>query len=336
MDGYIKEFAGSKNGFFNRNLFIKHDDNFNKMVSSIIKRFENKDVYYCIYSFEEKDLLLQGSFYIDIDNDIEDESGFKDALVQTRRVVNYFQAYFNIPREMQQIYFSGSKGFHILIPALIMNARPSKTLNDTYKVMASYIKRHVDCGLIDTRIYDSKRLFRIPNTINTKGNMYKVPVPLSLLDKCTLNDMRDWASMPRESNFSSPVPIKEAMVRYSGFESCFNVAVKVEKKTIKIPDKPRDLMPCVKKLLEDGAIKGQRNNCTVALSSSLIQNGYDIDSTIGILLEWNSNNEPPLDEQEINVTAKSAHAMVLSGKGYGCSAFKDIDLCVGAECKHYS
>ena len=73
------------------------------------------------------------------------------------------------------LYFSGHKGFHIHLPN-IFDIKPSpdaivkvKTL--LYKVF----KQQFDKGLLDN-IYDAGRIIRLPLSINTGSNLYKVPL----------------------------------------------------------------------------------------------------------------------------------------------------------------
>lgn len=340
MEGFITEFGGSKNGFFKRNIYKKRDENFADGVEKFLKEFNNTDAYYGVYNYENSNVetcALYGSLYIDLDLDIEDEDSFHKVKTDAVMTVQYFQTYFKIPMDMLQVYFSGNKGFHVVVPAEILGLTPNVDLNVIYKAIAVNIKEEIEATTIDTRIYDRKRLFRMPNSVNGKTGLYKVPVPIDMLWGCTLDTMKKWASKPREIHFADPLPLYYSVVRFRSI--CDKLAkskektANREKKEFVIPTTPKSLLPCVKKILTTGAAKGQRNNTTVALASSLLQSGKQLKETIEVLEEWNELNDPPLDENELHTTAVSAYSMLKSGKTYGCGVFKDIGMCIGKECK---
>jgi hypothetical protein len=342
MEGFMTEFGGSKKGFFNRNIYMRRDENFDNGVEKFLKDFKNTDVYYGVYNYEIQDIkdvnecALYGSLYIDLDHEIEDENSFEKIKWDTKMTVQYFQTYFKIPKEMIQVYFSGSKGFHVVIPAVILGILPDKELNIKFKTLAMLISRAIKSETIDTRIYDRKRLFRMPNSINGKTGLYKVPIPLDMLWECTLDDMREWASEPRDLHFQVPVLVRESALHYHNLLKLITQKAKPESKKKReyiAPSGPRTLLPCVREILSNGAQKGQRNNTTVALASSILQSGKQLAEVIEILEEWNELNDPPLDERELHTTVTSAYQMFRSGKTYGCAAFKETGMCVGKECK---
>ena len=91
----------------------------------------------------------------------------------------------------------------------------------------------------------------------------------------------------------------------------------------------RKLLPCVEYILQNGATNGQRNNTTVALANSLFQIGESLEDVRETITEWNmTKNEEPLPQSEINATVFSAYQNSRNNMFYGCSAFKDLDVCV--------
>ena len=98
-------------------------------------------------------------------------------------------------------------------------------------------------------------------------------------------------------------------------------------KHINIEEK-KELLPCIKYLLEEGVAKGNRNNILSILSNALIQSGYSLEETLDLMHEWNKYNNPPLSFREIEATTRSSYSMVLDGRGYGCSSIKEYGYCV--------
>ena len=91
----------------------------------------------------------------------------------------------------------------------------------------------------------------------------------------------------------------------------------------------RKPLPCVEYLLQNGAEEGQRNNCTIALASSLFQIGHSREEVIEILDTWNqTKNEVPISDRELYTTINSAYNNSRNGIYYGCSAFRELGVCV--------
>jgi len=78
--------------------------------------------------------------------------------------------------EILRIYFSGAKGFHCGIPiaALDNKLKPSNNFAQTMRSIA----RKIAHGIKYDDIYNTTRLWRMPNTINGKTGLRKVLVSL--------------------------------------------------------------------------------------------------------------------------------------------------------------
>jgi hypothetical protein len=337
VDGFLTEFGGLKNEFFKRKIYIKRDDNFYDKVDSFIESYHNTDVYICMYNYETEDTNncnILGSPYLDFDADITDEESYQKLTFQVKRVIRILINAWKISPETLQLYFSGHKGFHVVIPYEVLGLTPRKNLNDQFKRMAMYFKVQFSATAIDTGIYDRKRLFRIPNSINGKSGLYKVPITIEQLQTFTFEQMQEWAAEPRSLDvFEDPKFSKQAAERFN-VRICSKVEKrKIKKEPLRIPTEHQKLLPCVANLLRTSIGKGARNRTTVALASSIMQSGYKLSETEELLTEWNDRNDPPLSEREMGITITSAYSQLRAGKGYGCSSFRDLDACIGSKCK---
>jgi hypothetical protein len=138
--------------------------------------------------------------------------------------------------------------------------------------------------------------------------------------------MKNWAAIPRPEYAIKPYFIEKAAKLYKSYLNHTNKTEKAptKKKALNID---KNLPPCMIQLIDDGAQKGCRNNCSVLLASSLFQLEYSKEEVLEIVLSWNERNEPPLDEKEIITTVNSAQKLIDNNKGYGCSAYKSLNLC---------
>lgn len=341
LDGFIVEVGGMKNGYFTRKKYLKHNEAFGLELDKIISgEFNSTDVYICMYNYENDDIdhcKMLGDFYLDFDADIEDEAAFNELRKEVCMVVNYFVTYWSIPKAMLRIYFSGHKGFHLIVPWMIWGLQPDAELNMKFKLLAKLIAKQCNAKHLDLGIYDRKRLFRVPGSINSKSGLHKVPLSYEQLAQFTLEEMIEWAGEPRYPDWWTGAQyIQKSAEHYKELfrrEALKSKLKKHKKKKIELPKKRQPLLPCVVEILKLGVSKGQRNNTTVALASSLMQSGIKRDEAEDILLDWNQNNDPPLPESELVHTISSAYRTLCNGMGYGCQTFKDLGYCIGKTCK---
>ena len=323
----IVEYGGIINDTFRRNFITDVSD------TKTVNKFKS-DTYRTIYTYDSKD-LNQANYiaplYFDLDMDNIEEN-YEYLLRDLKIILNRLKFIFKLKENNIELYFSGSKGFHILIPYEIFGFEPSKEINKQYKKIASYFKSFSITKCIDTKIYDNKRLFRVPNTINSKTQLYKVPVTLRQLNSMTYTDLKEYASQPQHLNYTTNKAFNE-QARIS-FDNLLEAINKKEREHInaKVADqyiKQKKLLPCVEYILQNGACTGCRNNTAVALANSLFQIGHKLDEVTEVLEEWNATkNEDMIPEAELNATILSAQNNAKNKMYYGCSAFRDLDVCV--------
>ena len=304
------------------------------------KEYNNTDIYRSVFTYETEDFensKILGPLYLDFDMDGLDSENYWNLRLQVSHISNMLTQYLYIEEDEQELFFSGHKGFHLIVEPEIFgfDYEDPATVVNQYKMIAGFMAWKIEQdlkrnSLIDMQIYDRRRVLRIVNSKNSKSGLYKIPLTLKEFRSMTLHEIKELASQPRELEVFYPPFSRNARISWDYLmkddRSSNNEQGKREKKRRK-PFKPR-MMPCIKELLKHGIDKGARNNTTVALASSLLQIGLDVDETFEVLLEWNEQNNPPLSESEIMTTLMSANTMVHNDKCYGCSSIKDLGLCV--------
>lgn len=322
------EIGGKVNGVFKRNILIE-----SSKKEEMLKKYDFTDTYSTVYSYDNKNQDLANivaPLYIDLDiNDLEKDYDKlrKDVLLLIRKL----KTVFHLQEDNIQIFFSGSKGYHIIIPYEVFGIEPSKDLNDRYKLIVTELKSYTITKSIDTRIYDSKRLFREPNTINTKTGLYKVYMTIDQVRDFSYDDLINRARTPQ----ATVEPNKEYNPKADeALNAMVNELKERQKKTInhKVARQMlqnKELLPCVKYILQNGAQKGGRNNTAMALASALFQRNEDRAYVEQIMDTWNRTKlDEPLPERELELTVRSAFNNVNDGRRYGCGAFIDMGICV--------
>lgn len=332
----ITELGGNMGDHFVRNIFCDNRTVYAKKAE-LAKRCGNIDVYQSIFQYDtenETDIKtcdIVAPLYFDLDTDIDSESDYERIKTMTLRVVQYIKTKLFVPESDIGIYFSGCKGFHVIVNYRVFGIKPLYELDQVYKAWATHLVVSNDIDYVDLSIYERRRLLRIANTINGKTGLYKVRVPLSILKDSTYRSIQHFAAKPKLDIDSCPAINKKSAVTFLS-KSMRVFERKPKKRTFELPKEKRDLFPCIVSLLDNGVEKGSRNNVTVALANSLMQSGYQKDEVVELLYDWNELNDPPLTMRELNTTIQSAFDMVRNDKRYGCQALRALGVCVDKNC----
>jgi len=344
----VSEIGGATKTGFRRNIFIDRDMTYGQQIEKYRKRFDNKDIYTCMYSYEHPDSIetkdirynehLDGmnaisSMYLDFDMEGNTEEAYGKLKFQCERVLHVLVNIWKVPSKMLQIYFSGNKGFHVVVPHEIFGLKPCLNINDVLKRAAMYFKVQFSAGSLDTAIYDRRRLFRLPNSINAKSGLYKVPITPKQLHEFSKEQMVEWAKEPRQYPFIVPRYVPEAARQFADVVRIRETQRAKPKKKLEIPKEKQKMLPCVDHILRTSISKGMRNRTMVALASSIMQAGYTQEETQEIIEQWNEQNDPPLAAHELRTTVWSAAREIDNGRGWGCNSFREMGFCVGDTCK---
>lgn len=317
---------------FGRGVFITP-----RQVNSIRNRFNNTDVYCTVYSYEENksqdESNLLGPFYLDLDMQFKNDIEYRRLIRDLRIIVTSLKEDYGIEKEYINFFFTGKKGFHIILNPILFGIKPCKKLNIYYKEIAKDLNSKTVHKVIDTQIYDNKRLFRLTNSINSKSGLYKVPISYEDICKFSYEEIKEYASSPKkiEVNMNAK-KIDKAFNKFNEIQK--RIELEEELKNTRIYDKTIDisevkLSKCILSIINNGADEGQRNNTAVILASAFFQQGVNYEQTMQLMNEWNElKNVPSLSYNELEKTVTSAFNMIKSGKAYGCTSIRNLGLCI--------
>lgn len=327
-DCYLSEYGywlDKPNHKFRRNFIVP-----NFCSTKIVRELRNnvgifKTAY--VYDIRDQDKAnMYGDFYLDFDS-TEFELVRSDAL----KALSYLKIVFGIDIENGcLIFFSGNKGLHIIVPAETLGIEPNGKLNEVFKVIAEALYDFIDNKTLDLRIYDKKRMFRIPNSIHESTNLHKVNITIDELRNYNHQDIKDIAKGTRVVRNVNKSYSSIAHKTYNAFVEKAETKVN-SYKNIKGSGTLRYLPPCITEILADGAQSGQRNNTVAILASYYKATGKDLVTAMKELTEWNDEkNSPALSKYELERTLQSIYV----GEGqFGCSSIKNLNLCSKEYCK---
>jgi len=174
------EFGVNQNGYWKRNIYVKENE-----IEKLRKQYGNVDVYQSIWRYEnhkedEPTVKCVAPLYFDIDN-----PNLNVALEDTRKLIDKL----DYPENKVQIFFSGQKGFHVIVEEWTDNA-------DALKKYAIMMKG-TEIKSIDTQIYDKRRLLRLSNSKHIKTGLYKIPLTIDEIRRLSTDEIREIAKKPR-------------------------------------------------------------------------------------------------------------------------------------------
>jgi len=159
-----------KSGKYFKGQELLHTQQINSLLNGVVD-LKKQEVFSTIQDYNSEGDILRCPLYFDIDD--TDLLGAYETMTDLVRDIDC--EYSISP----YVWFSGSKGFHVVLPFYINHDR----CHEIAKVLASSF-----CSKIDPAVYRTRSMWRLHGSINPKSGMYKVPViPGQSLDEILKN-----------------------------------------------------------------------------------------------------------------------------------------------------
>lgn len=321
--------------FFKRVLFdTVREEN---ILTWYRNKYHNVDVYRSVFTYSEENFdraLIKGPLYFDLDFGVDftkDHIVFRE---QTRHCIMTLQQYLKIPADQIYLYFSGGKGYHIIVPEEVLSLGycDKRQLVRNYKDFATLMKieweqRYHTPSYVDLKVYDHRRMFRLPNSINSKGYRYKILLPRNTYGDVSYEDLSTMSMNISQYKESPGVFCPAAREQWDFLTEDTDEQAQQSVNKKKKSRHSSEILPCVNTMLQTGISQGKRNNTAVVLASTLFQQDFQFDEVLNIMIEWNSRNNPPLPDEELYNTIRSARNLEEKEWYYGCTAVKELGFC---------
>lgn len=217
--------------------------------------------------------------------DIDDEN-LELAQAKLIQLVTNLDNY-SIDTNTCRFYFSGAKGFHVMIPSGYFHAEPSEDIHKRFRKVAVEIASGID---IDTSIYDKTRIFRLANTINAKTGLYKIELYSFEAMSLSVEEIKVRAKEP-----SDRLEIEKDYDAIDELTELYHESLDKPKNNTETKVRTKI---CMSNLMKGVGI-GQRDNVGIRVASHLRQSGLTPKMIWVALNEWNESNNPPLETEEI-------------------------------------
>ena len=315
---------------FQRNFLMKVED-----FTAFREANKQHGLFTTAYRYNQENIReadMIGNLYLDFDvSDID--RNFYHIKTDAIRTLSALKSIFGISPESIEIFFSGSKGIHFVIPMQVLGVQPHPELNMVFKGIAEDMNKLTAHQTIDTGIYDKVRLFRVPNSLHPSTGLYKVPLTLDELRTLSLEDIKEIASQPRPRVKVNTAYSTQANRMYQDYVKQWEKEmVRIEANRKKSSAVRMNFMPpCIQHILSEGALDGKRNNTASVLASYFLQRGVSKEEALDRVLEWNNLCVPPSNESEL---AKTVRSIFRAEHRYGCRALKELSIC-SSSCRLY-
>jgi len=293
----------------NRGLLIPQEE----VIDVILKHGNKYAVYKSLYLYDEegkkyhnlrktfKDFL--GKRYIkDVLIDIDRGDNSDEYTLNKTRSILFELEELDVHRHSYNIYFSGT-GYHIIISDEVFNF-PKGNIDLPFIVKETMNNLFSE---IDLAVYNRTSIYRCPNTLNQKSNLYKIPLTHNQINESTAEEIHIeaskqiiietdpiWGDGELEDKLITDVP--EIRIMESNVE-------------------PRNVVPCVQKMYRLGPEEGSRNNTMMRIASHFFRHGIPSVAAKAALLEWNNG------QLRSDIIIKKVEDTYRGGYKYGC---KDV------------
>ncbi len=252
-----------------------------------------------------------------------DHQDLNVAVEAARYLLSYFLDRWAVDPDGIQVYFSGAKGFHLLLDTRLFDkTAPSKLLPLLFDSMRRHLALEIPethRSTVDLAIKDRVRLLRLPNTVHEKSRLYKVVLSTDEVMRLGAEEIRELAREARpltltdETGFLSHVTVKENPEACRFFQRIRRQARRISRKPFaysfrRPPDFTHITFPCAgaQRIWESHVESGFRNNCAIRLASDLRLLGLTEDEAKEKLFEWNERNGIDLPVDELQNVVRSA------------------------------
>jgi hypothetical protein len=258
------------------------------------------------------------------------------------KLADWFITKLGLKKAHVQCWFSGRKGFHVLVRPEPFGISPNSHLTLIVKNLAFELADTLSLPTLDRSVYTNARMWRIPNTTHPKTGMFKIEL--------TFDELRDWspekimeqARGPRddtqESEGAKPNAEEEAnpgsfvwsksnylniekhdeaakwwSERFMAYEAYKTAQNLKPRRPIKTMDQAGKEYPdCVMDLMKNGPKHGgpNRNRVTLPIVNFMKDAGIDEDTATSEVQDWTEKFYP---EPHLLAERKSNVQSVISG-----------------------
>lgn len=286
VDGYYKTPSGKSKKWIRVKL--------SEVKTRIVDPAKNHDCYHTIQKFAnpapiDQENQLAGLFF-----DFDAADNLKAAQKDVSKLIQYFLANFELAPEELRVFFSGSKGFHLIVDHRVFDIQPHPYLTYRHKLAALWLEKYLTLKTLDMSAYSLRRQWRITDSVHPKSSLYKIELTLHEVENLSIAQITNLAKKPRGELYDdeslNEIGIRpEAVDWYKQFIKIYEEQETERKLAPGKPIKPlgKKLPACVEDLLLNHIRKKDtRNRATMTLASFFKDVGVEQEEAIKRITKW--------------------------------------------------
>lgn len=220
--------------------------------------------------------------------DFDDAENPQNSLDDVRSFIKFLEI------DEYVLFFSGSKGFHLMIPFGYFGLAPTPELPYILRDLAKYLKLTFET--LDASIYNYNRKFRVPFSQHEKTGLYKNCVSADW----ALDDIKGVCETRNKAGFTlKQVKPSEKITNLLSASQKKSYEIQTEKagsKTTPSPFERFDDKRCIQKMLDSRCEDIGRNNAALRIVNDFYRTGKTRSACETALMKWGSECELPLAE----------------------------------------
>lgn len=235
-----------------------------------------------------------------------------------------------------RVWFSGGKGFHVLLSPTAFGVEPSTELTYIYKRMFGYLKAYLGLDTLDLSVYSKRRMWRVADTKHHSG-LYKRELDDDQITD-TMDAIKALASEPlgAESITDEADFFSRRCEQAANFYDTFRVeyGAEVEARAADPVRLRPDAAPgdpvCVTDVMTRGLRnKGDRNKATMILGTYYKDVGRDESTAVADISDWALGLGPDFrhrDDAHVKAGTESSIKAVYESDAYhfGCKFIRSL------------
>jgi len=244
---------------------------------------------------------------------------------EANKLCNFFLTRFqDINPAHVQVWFSGGKGFHVLVRPEVFGITPHTHLTYMIKNMAWSLGDLLDLDTLDRGVYTISRLWRIHNSVHQSTNLRKTELDVRELSTLTASDIikRAGGSQPEqlfpEEEYENIAAVIEASAWWDDWERYYKWQDEMSRhypsKRVTRPEGEDGLPVCMANLRDVGVRPGgkQRNHTAMVMATYWKDMGYSIETCREYIDDWTKDHYGGREPRELKENIANSRSAVRS------------------------
>lgn len=269
---------------------VKEDE----VPEKLIKPSKNYRSFVSVQMFEKPRHEDGEVFWMPVFFDLDHKKDLDVPLADAKKLVVYFTKQLDIPAAFVRVYFSGSKGFHVIVAPEVFDMRPDPELHLKVKKACLFVSELLKLKAFDHTVYSIRRMLRAYNSIHEKTKLYKIELSHQELNK-GIPWIKEKAKMPQKEPVWDAEEVDDIGIVEDAAEFwktvTFEVAEAKELSNLNPDQKIKDFGDnpvCVKHILEiSRQPRANNGNRTIlALAAYMKDAGHPELKALAVLIPW--------------------------------------------------